>query len=356
MDRVRVGFVGVGNMGQCAHLKHYAALPECEVVAIAEVRPALRERVAARNGVPRTYGSFEEMLGAESLDAIVAPQQFTRHGLIVPDLVRYGLPVFTEKPLASSVPVGERIVAAVREGGSWLMLGYHKRSDPATAYAHAEIRRLQETGELGAMRYVRITMPPGDWVVGGFCDLVTSDEPRPPLESDPPPPDMTPEAFSRYVTLVNYYIHQINLLRHLLGEPYRVAYAAPSGALLAAESASGVSGVIEMAPYRTTLGWDESALVGFERGYVRLDLPAPLVSGRAGSVTVYRDPGEGATPEATTPTLPPVGAMRQQAANFLRAVSGEAPPPCTAEEGLEDLRVARDYQALLDGAPHVSRE
>ncbi len=350
MERVRVGFVGVGNMGQCAHLKHYATLAECEVVAIAEVRPALRERVAARYDIPRTYASYAEMLGTETLDAIVAPQQFTRHGLIVPDLVRYGLPVFTEKPLASSAQVGERIVAALRESGSWLMLGYHKRSDPATAYARAEIERLRRTGELGDMRYVRITMPPGDWVAGGFSDLITSDEPRPALESDPPPPDMTARAYARYVSLVNYYIHQINLLRYLFCEPYRVAYAARSGALLAAESESGVAGVIEMAPYRTTLGWDESALVGFERGYIRLDLPAPLASSRAGSVTVYRDPGDGAAPTATSPTLPPVGAMRQQAINFLRAVRGEAPPPCAAEEGLEDLRVARDYLALLPPA------
>jgi len=347
MDRVRVGFVGVGNMGQCAHLKHYASLPECEVVAIAEVRPLLRERVAARYGVARTYASPAEMLAAERLDAIVAPQQFTRHASIVPELARCGLPLFVEKPLAASVPMGERIVSALHASGTWLMLGYHKRSDPATAYARAEIERLRRTGESGAMRYVRITMPPGDCVAGGFADLVTTDEPPPALEQDPPPPDMTPEEHARYVALVNYYIHQINLLRYLFCEPYRVAYAAPSGALLAAESASGVAGVIEMAPYRTTLGWDESVLVGFERGYVRLELPAPLASGRAGAVSVYRDPGGGVPPGTFVPTLPPVGAMRQQAINFLRAVRGEAPPPCTAEEGLEDLRVARDYLGLL---------
>lgn len=349
MERVRVGFVGVGNMGQCAHLKHYATLPDCQVVALAEMRPALRRAVAARYGVPRSYASHEEMLDAEDLDAIVAPQPFTRHGQIVPDLLRRGLPLFTEKPLGASVQVGEAIVAAGRASGAWHMLGYHKRSDPATAYARAEIQRLRESGELGAMRYVRITMPPGDWVAGGFCDLVTTDEPRPALPADPPPPDMDADTFTRYVTLVNYYIHQINLLRYLLCEPYRVAYAAPSGALLAAEGATGVAAVIEMAPYRTTLGWEESALVGFERGYVRLELPAPLASNLAGRVTVYSDPGEGATPVATSPTLPPVGAMRQQAINFLRAVRGEAPPPCTAEEGLEDLRIARDFLLLQSG-------
>lgn len=38
MSRIRLGFVGVGSMGQCAHLANYAVLPDCEVAAIAELR------------------------------------------------------------------------------------------------------------------------------------------------------------------------------------------------------------------------------------------------------------------------------------------------------------------------------
>lgn len=35
--KVRIGFVGVGGMGQAAHLRQYVQMPECEVVALAEV-------------------------------------------------------------------------------------------------------------------------------------------------------------------------------------------------------------------------------------------------------------------------------------------------------------------------------
>jgi predicted dehydrogenase len=38
MDRVRIGFIGVGNMGQNAHLRNYATLPDCKIAAIAELR------------------------------------------------------------------------------------------------------------------------------------------------------------------------------------------------------------------------------------------------------------------------------------------------------------------------------
>ncbi len=349
MDRVRIGFVGTGKMGQCAHLRNYVNLPDCEVVAIAELRPKLAQEVAKRYGVPRVYGDHREMLRQEKLDGIVAPQPFTRHGVIVPELMKAGIPVFIEKPLASSVEVGERIVQAVKESGTWLMVGYHKRSDPATMYAKAEIDRLKRTGEFGEMRYVRITMPPGDWIADGFIGWIDSGEPVPKLESDPPAADMDERTFKEYVEFVNYYIHQVNLLRHLLGESYRVKHVDPSKVLLVGESESGLPGVIEMAPYFTTIDWQESALVCFRKGWIKLDLPAPLTFNRPGRVEMFCDLGKETVPRTTVPQLPWVHAMRQQAANFVRAIRGEGKPPCEAREALEDLKVAREYIRISKG-------
>lgn len=349
MNNARIGFVGVGSMGQCAHLRNYVNLPGCEVVAIAELRPKLAQKVAARYGVPRVYRNHEEMLAAEKLDGIVASQQFTRHGVIVPELLKAGIPIFTEKPLAGSIEVGEKIVQAVRKSGTWHMIGYHKRSDPATMYAKAEIDRLKQTGELGKMGYVRILMPAGDWVASGFVDLIESDDPTPQLEYDPPATDMDEQTYKDYIALVNYYIHQVNLLRHLLDEPYYVTYADPSGLLLVAQSESGVAGVIEMSPYSTTIDWQESVLTCFEHGWVKLELPAPMACNRPGRVEIFRDPGEGATPQTIIPQLPSIHAMRQQAINFIKAIKGEMKPPCEAEEALEDLKAAREYLRLLKG-------
>jgi predicted dehydrogenase len=166
---------------------------------------------------------------------------------------------------------------------------------------------------------------------------------------------MDEETCQAYNSFVNYYIHQVNLLRHLLGEPYRVAYADPSGVLFVATSESGICGTIEMAPYSTSVDWDESALIGFEHGAcgeagaINLELPAPLACYRPGRVEIFRDPGQGATPTRTVPTLPWVHAMRQQAINFVAAIKGEAKPPCEAAEALEDLKVAREYIRLWKG-------
>jgi predicted dehydrogenase len=349
MSAVKIGFVGVGSMGQCAHLKNYVTIPECEVVAIAELRQGLAHQVAARYGVPKVYRNHEEMLAAEKLDGIVSAQPFTRHGTLMPELIKAGVPIFTEKPLAGSIEAGLKILDALQGSKAWHMVGYHKRSDPATMYAKAEIERLKQTGELGQLRYVRIIMPAGDWVASGFCDLIRTDEPSPQLTFDPPASDMDEETYKQYISFVNYYIHQVNLMRHLLGEPYKVTYADPSGVLLAAQSDSGVAATLEMSPYTTTVDWQEAALVAFEHGYIKLDLPAPLSSNRPGRVEILRDPGQGATPEVTVPQLPWIHAMRQQAMNFVAAIKGERKPMCEAQEAMEDLKVARDYIRLWKG-------
>ena len=102
-----------------------------------------------------------------------------------------------------------------------------------------------------------------------------------------------------------------------------------------------------MSPYQSTIDWNESALVAFEKGYLQIDLPAPLASNRPGKLTLFKDPGNGHTPQTVLPTLPWVDAMRQQAINYIAAVRGERPPMCGAQEAYQDLLSAREYIALM---------
>lgn len=346
MEKVRIGFVGVGGMGQCAHLRNYASLPECEVVALAEIRPELARTAAARYNIPRVYPDHAALLANERLDALVASQPYARHGVLLPDLYKAGVPVFTEKPLARSIEAGERLLAALNKTTARHLVGYHKRSDPAVMYARGVMDDWKRSGKMGALRYVRLLMPAGDWVAAGFNELVISNDTMPALEVDPPPAGMGPNSQKQYDAFVNYYIHQVNLMRHLLGEPYAVSYADPRGVLLVVHGASGVTGSIEMSPYVTTVDWQEHAFIAFEKGHITVHLPAPLAHNRPGRVVVYADPG-GVTPECREPRLPWVHAMRQQAINFVKAVRGEPTPLCEAAEALEDLNLARDYMLHL---------
>ncbi len=342
MSRARIGFVGTGTMGQCAHLWNYAAIDECDVVALAELRPQLGKDVAQRYGVPNVYTHVDDMLARESLDGLVCAQQFWFLGQLLPPLFKAGLPILTEKPVAHSVQVGEQLVEQARRHDVRLYLGYHKRSDPATACVKTQIADWQDSGQVGRLKYVRITMPPGDFIAGGFSHLVESEETVPELSRDPLPHDMDEPTFKRYGGLVNYYVHQVNLMRYLLGEDYEVTFADPGGALMALRSVSGVSCAIEVGPYRTSLAWQERALIAFERGWIRLELPPPLAVNRCGRVTIYSDSLDG-KPHTIIPELPHVHAMRQQAINFINEIDGQSTCLCHADEAVKDLVVLRDY-------------
>jgi len=346
---LRIGFVGVGNMGQCAHLKNYAVLPECRVTALAELRPELGRRVAQRYGVAGVYTDHREMLAEESVDALVATQQFARHGVLIPELAEAGVPIFIEKPLAGAPEGGQRIIKALDANKTWMMVGYHKRSEPAIMYAKDLMNTLKQTGELGALQYIRILMAGGDWIAEGFNDLIMTDESLPELEYEAWPEGMDQATTAEYHRFTNFYVHQVNLMRHLMGEDYTLDYVDPSDKVLVMHSRSGVTGTLEMAVYGSTVEWKEEVLIGFEHGHIIISLPAPLAINRCGRIEIHRDPANGIAPETVCPTLPWVHAMRQQAINFLAAVRGERPPLCDAAEALKDLDIARDYIRLKLG-------
>jgi len=166
MKKVKLGFLGVGFMGQLAHLQNYAALEECEILGVTDVKQKQAARVAAAYGVPKVYPSVGEMLADPDIDAVVAAQSFDNHVNIVCDVLNAGKHILTEKPLCVYPQNGKVLVECALKNKKIHMVANHKRSDPATEYALKVIRSWKASGEMGKMNYIRITMPPGDWIGG----------------------------------------------------------------------------------------------------------------------------------------------------------------------------------------------
>jgi predicted dehydrogenase len=350
--KVRIGFVGAGFMGQLAHIRSYALLrEECELVALAEPRQRTAELVAARYGIGRVYRDHRELLESEQLDGIVAAQPFRHHAALLPELYAHVRHLFTEKPLALSAATGDRLARLADEIGCVHMLGYQRRSDPATVEAKRTVDAWKESGELGGLRYLRVCYTDADWT-GNAHGLIDVGEQPPPFPAEEPPPEFAAddEALWALSTGVDELVHPLNLLRHFVGERYRLVFVHVSGRLCAFESESGVPMTIEVSPYRVSVGFDEELLVAFERGYVRLS-PAPsLAVNRPGRVEIYTD-ARGALPQRVAPELPWIDPQQAQAANFLRVCRGEAPPPTDAAEAAEDLHLVADIVRARVGLP-----
>src|SRR6266516_270400 len=291
--KVRIGFVGASFMGQLAHIRSYALLDdECELVALAEPRQRTAELVAARYDIGRVYRDHRELLESEQLDGIVAAQRYTNHVALLPELYPHVPHLFTEKPLALGAAEGDRLANLASEAGCVHMLGYQRRSDPATREAKRTVDAWKASGQVGALRYLRFCYSDGDWTGNADAALIDGGEEPPPIRAEEPPPEFASDEAACWAlaTAADQLVHPLNLLRHFLGERYRLVFVHGSGRLLVFESDSGVPAAIEVTPYRLTVGFDEELLVAFERGYVRLR-PAPsLAIKRPGTLEIYRDP------------------------------------------------------------------
>lgn len=228
-DRLRVGVVGCGVIAQVMHLTHLRALGELyELAAVCDISPELADACARRYGAERAFTSYEEMLAEARLDVVLdlTPDS---HAPLALAAARAGCHVFVEKPMCFGLGEGREVFEAVREAGVTLMVGTHKRYDPAyerllellpgTTVPLVQSTTLESPFEPYVEHYglLRGAAP------AGVLDALRAEH-RARLVAELPDADEETLHCYRYMLLCNL-IHELNMLRGALGEPDLVRYA-----------------------------------------------------------------------------------------------------------------------------------
>jgi predicted dehydrogenase len=338
---LRLGFVGCGYMGQLAHLENYARLPNVALVGLAEGRPELARRVAERYGFARLYPDHQALAADPEIDAVISVMGFDLNYGVVRDLLATGKHVATEKAMCLTVDGARELTEQARATRRVYQVGYMKRFDPAVRLARDWIAARRADGAHGPLLYARIWCAHGDWSWHSPPPLRT-DETPPPYDTprEPRPQDESQEEFAWVISWLNYYSHQTNLLRWILGEDYTVAHYRPhpNCDLVLGQSASGVPVYCEF-PHTQVAEWDEGVQVHFARATLRLELPAPLARQQSGRVTIATA-GDGARIEC--PYVPPLWSFAEQAKAFVAAALGEGPEISPPEDAAKEVVLAHE--------------
>jgi predicted dehydrogenase len=352
-------------MAQRVHLPNFTALPGCELVALAEVRRSLGEKVQRRFGIPRLYPDHRAVAADPEVDAVAVSAPFALQGEIARDCLAAGKHVFMEKPMAVSLAQADRILEAERAGGARLMVGYMKRYDAGNELAHDTVAEWRRSGELGRLRYVRAHGFCGDWVAGLDTPTETAGgEPAPPDPREGQLPDwLPPEHHRHYVSYLQQYTHNVNLLRYLLdaGDDARVTHVDldPDGLTgVALLHVGGVRCLLETGSLRYHR-WDEHTQAYFERGWVHTWAPPLLLRNAAAEVEIYRS-DEGGAPGALgdhgvqhtiTRALPEPRwswAYKREAEHFVECLRSSAPCRSSGQDTRTDVRLFEDlYRTWL---------
>ena len=129
-DRVRLGFIGVGNRGDQL-LDAFLVHPDAEVVALCDLyKPYLPAALKKVGGKAELYHDFRRLIERKDLDAVVVATPDHWHALQFLAACRAGKDVYVEKPLSLTIAEGRKMVDVARETKRVTQVGLNRRSSP----------------------------------------------------------------------------------------------------------------------------------------------------------------------------------------------------------------------------------
>jgi predicted dehydrogenase len=147
---VRFGLLGAARIAPQALTKPARSEPRARVVVMAARDRTRAEGFAAKHGVERVVGSYEEVVTDPEVDAVYVPLPNGLHAPWVRAALEAGKHVLCEKPFTSNAPEAEALAeVAAAHPDLVVMEAFHYRYHPL---AH----RMREVAaeELGALRHV----------------------------------------------------------------------------------------------------------------------------------------------------------------------------------------------------------
>ncbi|MCX5673647.1 MAG: Gfo/Idh/MocA family oxidoreductase [Planctomycetota bacterium] len=327
--RLKLALVGAGHMGKL-HAQAISERPDAQLVAVCDIDAA---RAAAVAGPAGAQVETDPSRLAGRVDAAVIAAATSVHGDVAVPLMKAGIAVLLEKPVAGTAAEARAIADAARRAGVVAQAGHILRFDPVTrAFACLGLRP----------RYIEVS-----WVAPfSFRSLDVG-------------------------VVMDLMIHGLDVVLHLAGgmperidavggvvvgphEDFASARLAFPGPVRPPVLGGGL--VATFAASRMSRTRQRTIRLFCEGTYLKLDYGARTVErvtarpGLAEAVRSGQPPAGGMQDLVAVEKLPVEDrpdALRAQLASFIEAVRGEHPPAVTLEDGARAVEVAeRIIQAV----------
>jgi len=179
MEKVNIGVIGVGRIGRL-HVRNLKyQVPGTKVSAVADIFEKSAREVASQLEIPIAEKDYRVLLENMDIDAVVICSSTDTHAQIISEAAEAGKHIFCEKPIALDIDKIDQAIAAVKNAGIKLQVGFNRRFDPSFKKA----KDLVAKGTIGTPHLIRITSrdpepPPISYVKvsgGIFLDMMIHD-------------------------------------------------------------------------------------------------------------------------------------------------------------------------------------
>ncbi len=161
-DRVRVGFIGLGNRGDQV-LDAFRPHADAEIVALCDIyHPYVEFAAKKAGGAPARLSDYRRLIERKDVDAVVINTPDHWHALQMIQACDAGKDVYVEKPLSLVVAEGRAMVDAARRNKRVVQVGIHRRS----AAFVKEAAELVRGGAIGTVTVARSFHIQNEWPKG----------------------------------------------------------------------------------------------------------------------------------------------------------------------------------------------
>jgi predicted dehydrogenase len=155
MTKVRLGIIGMGNIGQHHHAYLSAGkVNRAELVAVSD---AVVEKLPKYKPL-QTFSDGEELIRSGLVDAVIIATPHYQHTTLGIAALNHGVHAMVEKPISAHKADAERLIAAHQANPKSIFAGmFQLRAEPR----YLKIKNLIDSGELGEI--VRMSWIITDW-------------------------------------------------------------------------------------------------------------------------------------------------------------------------------------------------
>ncbi len=159
MNTLRLGIVGAGAIARAEHLPRFRAIDGVELAAVANRSAESTRRVAAEEGIPRTFDRWQDLVADDGIDAVLVATWPDVHAPVTVAALEAGKHVLTEARMASTLEDARAMAAAAAAHPDHVAMVV-----PASfsLWADRTLARLVGERAIGTLRHVRVL-----WDAGG---------------------------------------------------------------------------------------------------------------------------------------------------------------------------------------------
>lgn len=196
MDKLKIGLVGAGRIGNVHAQSITYHIPEAEIVRVTDVRVESAKALAEKFGIPAYSDNYLDIVNDPAIDAVLVCSPTPTHADIAIAAMKAGKHVFCEKPVDLTVEKIRKTAEVAKETGVKLQIGFNRRFD----HNHGRVQQLVKEGKLGNVEIIKITS----------------------RDPEPPSPEYAASSGGLYIDMM---IHDFDMAMFLAGSDVNEVYA-----------------------------------------------------------------------------------------------------------------------------------